>query len=537
MMTPLPSAIHRIDPLRAAMKRTFTFSLIALFFVSIFSARAQEFYREPDFSEPLFATETFSIDPQLSERLRDLMIITSQTYGVDMVTRAKALAFALTLQPQDEEVIVQNFRLKHGLNTTATPEIQSDLQTFQVQQQLLPLVDVLSSTEFDAKARIYLSDIAQNVVTPHSSTQEVNLAWSNALPWLKIEDSMETGSGMEVPATPLALESMTMAGLFIQADGTEESKESRSAYVARNMKGIEVTSSVEHGNPKYPTTLTIYGKMVPELESALHEVFKMFSLRSLSIPSGHRITINFGGKAHSPAEGPSAALLCALMLETMVTGEEIDPKFAAIGDLNADGSVQPIYDIDERLRAAASFSNVTHMCLPAKNMAELADILLLKGVNPLIHTQIFSVETYDDAKILALPPDKRPEELNSAMEKFKELQVALARTNANAAISNASVFERLREVVDLAPNHASAKMLLLRASNRHPKTLTIGGSLDYIGNHANSQRDLISNRDIFHPKTSEWVHALINYPDRAAQAYQNLMNDPEAREVLMRQGF
>ncbi len=519
------------------MKRAIIPCLVAISF-SICSGQAQELYQEPDFAKPLFDPETFSIDPQLSERLRDLMIITSQTYGVDMVTRAKALAFALTLKPEDEEVIVQNFRLKHGLETSATPEIQSDLQTYQVQQQLLPLVDVLGSAEFDAKARIYLSDIAQNVMTPQSSTQEVNLAWSNALPWLKIESSTtETGPGMELHAMPLAQESVTMAGVFIQADGTEESTESRSAYVARNMKGMEVTSSVEQGSPKYPTTLTIHGKMVPELESALHEVFKMFSLRSLNIPSGHRITISFGGKGHSPAEGPSAALLCALILETMVTGEEIDPKFAAIGDLNADGSVQPIYDIDERLAAAASFSNLTHMCLPAKNMAELADILLLRGVNPLIHTQIFSVETYDDAKSLALPADKRPEELNAAMEKFKELQVALARTNANAAISNATVFERLKEVVDLAPNHASAKMMLLRASNRHPKTLTISGSLDYIGHHANNQRDLISKRDIFHPKTSEWVHALINYPDRAAQAYQNLMNDPEAREVLMRQGF
>ena len=59
------------------------------------------------------------------------------------------------------------------------------------------------------------------------------------------------------------------------------------------------------------------------------------------LPLGKRVELAFADK-YSPKDGPSAAVVCALLTDSIVTGDEIDPEFAATGDMTATGEIRPI---------------------------------------------------------------------------------------------------------------------------------------------------------------------------------------------------
>ncbi|MEM0968230.1 MAG: hypothetical protein AAGJ31_02670, partial [Verrucomicrobiota bacterium] len=214
------------------------------------------------------------------------------------------------------------------------------------------------------------------------------------------------------------------------------------------------------------------------------------------------------------------------------------------------------------------------MAIPKGNLARLGDVLLVDGVMPLLDTQVFTVETFDDAKALAIAPNLREKDLAESLRIFGEVEAA-ARTAPGNWLLQAEVQSRLRKVLELTPGHASARMLLLKAVNRAPKQLTLSGSLEmiqhgavFLNGHQSPKFDdfraasryLSRNQEMFHPESLGWMKAildcgtveqrasgsLLSNSQRAAMKgqmekarnrvnleYEKLMSRPDAREMLM----
>lgn len=214
------------------------------------------------------------------------------------------------------------------------------------------------------------------------------------------------------------------------------------------------------------------------MTSALREVQKFVSLRHNGFPPGKRIEIAFQ-EQYSSKDGPSAAVACTLLLDSLITGDKFDPAFAVTGDMNADGSVQPVGGIDGKIRGATK-RDCTHVAIPKANVEILRDMLVADDLKPLIAIQIFSIEKYEDALALAKAPDIRDPKIQAAITSFAEVQKVLLGRNGSSFLNNSHVRTRLQKVLADAPNHESARLLLLRSTGAVPKQLSLRGSFSQI---------------------------------------------------------
>lgn len=218
-----------------------------------------------------------------------------------------------------------------------------------------------------------------------------------------------------------------------------------------------------------------------QMEKATVEVQKFISVRhGDKVPNGYRVELAFADK-YSPKDGPSAAVVCALMTDSIITGDEIDPGFAATGDMTATGQVRPVGGITGKIRGAIK-KKCSIIGIPKPNDKSISDLYLIEGIKPLYQIQTFSLETFDQAKALA--GKNRTGDLQKAIDEFTEVQKVLQKNEKY--IRNQAVRTKLRAIVKLAPNHMSARLLFLHGERKGPKKLSLLGSIEAIDKAAQS---------------------------------------------------
>jgi hypothetical protein len=213
-------------------------------------------------------------------------------------------------------------------------------------------------------------------------------------------------------------------------------------------------------------------------------VRNFIEVRNNGWPQDWRFDLSFEER-YSPKDGPSAAVACALLLNSLVTGKANDPEFAVTGDMNADGTVRPIGGVAAKIRGATQ-GKCSVVAIPVKNEGTLADMLLTDGPSPFARIQIFSISSFDEAEALAT--SERSEKVDAALREMKAVQDLLLRepSQMGAWLRNPHVVTKLHTVLSHAPNHLSAKYLLLAGAGKTPRSLSLAGSLDAI-EHAASE--------------------------------------------------
>ncbi|MBB5034568.1 S16 family serine protease [Prosthecobacter vanneervenii] len=215
---------------------------------------------------------------------------------------------------------------------------------------------------------------------------------------------------------------------------------------------------------------------------ALNEVSRFSKLRHNGWPLGHVLEIGFDDK-YVPKDGPSAAVACALLLEGSLTGKEWDPSFAVTGDMNSDGSVQPIGGVAAKIRGATKGA-CKIVGVPAKNEKAVADVLVTDGPTPLVAIAVFSLSKFDDALALANP--ERPAALQTALANFDSMRAVMMRNPQQLVplLRNPHAVQRLQALYAAAPNCLSAKYLLMYLQGNTPRSLSIAGSIEAAENSA-----------------------------------------------------
>ncbi len=241
----------------------------------------------------------------------------------------------------------------------------------------------------------------------------------------------------------------------------------------------QMNATVVDGSSKTsPTEISFNQDVGDSMGSALKEVQKFLSVRHKGLPPGKKIEIAFE-EQYSSKDGPSAAVACTLLLDSLITGDELDANFAVTGDMNADGSVQPVGGIDGKIRGATK-RDCTHVAVPKVSIGLLSDMLVVNDMKPLIAIQVFSLKKYDDALALAKSPEARDPKIQEAIDAFKEVQKVLLQPNGTKFLTNSHVQAKLQKVVAAAPNHESARLLLLKSIGKIPTQLSLRGSFSQI---------------------------------------------------------
>ena len=229
----------------------------------------------------------------------------------------------------------------------------------------------------------------------------------------------------------------------------------------------------------------------PMMEGATDEVSKLMQVKyAASLPRGYAIEFGFADK-HSLKDGPSAAVACGLMAHAIITGEPLDQKFAATGDMTATGQVRPVGGVGAKIKGALR-KDCTVFSVPKANATAVSDLYITDGLEAVSKIQIVTVETFDEA--LAIGKADRSPEVNAALADFEMVQMAISKNAANAG--HPKVQEKLRAILKAIPGHQSARIVALHGQGRPPETLSLVGSLNAVENGAGKLANILTNGNI-----------------------------------------
>lgn len=233
----------------------------------------------------------------------------------------------------------------------------------------------------------------------------------------------------------------------------------------------------------------------PMMKGATAEVVKFLRVRhGEKLPSGIKVELAFADK-HSPKDGPSAAVVSALMADSIITGADLDQGFAATGDMTATGDVRPVGGIAGKVRGALK-KKCSVIGVPKSNQVSIEDIYIIDGIKQLYDIQIFTLATFDEANALAT--SEKDEKIQKAIDDFALVQKALQRNPK--LLANSKVKAKLKSIVQAVPNHLSARILFLHAIKRGPKSLSLPGSLTAIDKAARNLGKMLSDGTFFDTK-------------------------------------
>jgi hypothetical protein len=203
----------------------------------------------------------------------------------------------------------------------------------------------------------------------------------------------------------------------------------------------------------------------PEMTTSFDEAVRAVGMRYPKWEPG-KIEFSFGDK-YTPHEGGSAGTCFAVMLLSELEGFEIDPKVAVTGDITVDWKVRKIGGLPAKVRGAAA-DKCLYTGVPLENRDQICDMALFYGDATLRDIQVFSLATLQDA--VALMRKDRAPQLVEAMKEFTELRPKLQGGRGTFSIpANQKVLEN---ILALAPNCESAKMMLEMAKGAFPRALT-----------------------------------------------------------------
>ena len=188
------------------------------------------------------------------------------------------------------------------------------------------------------------------------------------------------------------------------------------------------------------------------------------------------IRLSFEDRSTSK-DGGSAGTGFTIVMLAAIQKIPLDPEVAVTGDLTIDGTVQPVGAIVEKVRGAiVGKCKVT--LIPERNSRDIVDLAMMDGTSPLWETQVFAIRTI--AQALDLARRDRRGDIASAIVRFDALRARLPATVTPNYLQSPVVQDELKKVLQSAPNHLSASILLQAAQNRLPHELSLNRSVDEV---------------------------------------------------------
>jgi len=224
----------------------------------------------------------------------------------------------------------------------------------------------------------------------------------------------------------------------------------------------------------------------PMMTGATEEVAKFLLVRHGDDLPEKKIELSFGDR-HTPKDGPSAAVATALIAQSIVSDIPLEPNIAVTGDMSATGEVQPVGGVISKLKAAA-IAQVPIALVPHSNRRALQDFYFFYGIKSIARIQVISIEQFDEAWRMAKMD--RDEDYVKALANFEDVSKAvLADAQATAT---PEVQAKLKEILEVIPNHLSARLLSLYGQRRAPQYLSLEGSLSEIDDGVTAMIDSLN---------------------------------------------
>ena len=471
--------------------------LSLFFFLSGVPAQAATAYRPPDLEKEIFDTKKIKLEKfDRSDAVGGLIAVArdfDDEDKVDYELRAHALAIAHRLDKDNDRVKSVLAQLKDKGKTIDEPATKTRIVSRLVRG--LKGLEKAKSNEDNNKCAAYIVDIALRLDPDGDSVKKLEdqqktlteagfkADWKDMLgksirhsrnPWEEEEEVFEKKE-VTMPggtATKFARAQGRINGLVV--------RQLPGGNLAGSASTVNATALKEAGQKDL--LFTFNQDVGPMMGGCLEEVIKFLRVRYADkeekIPTGFKIELGFQDK-YVPKDGPSAATLFTLVLDSLFTGEELDEGFACTGDITADGQVQKIGGAAAKIRGATK-RGCKIVGIPVDNAKEVTDVLLLDGIQQFLDIQVFTMKDFDQAH--AISRAEKSAKVKATLSTFDEVVKVIKEKKEGGLelLKNSEVQKRLQGVLDQMPNHLSAKLLLEHGKGESPKTLSVSGTLSQI---------------------------------------------------------
>jgi hypothetical protein len=212
----------------------------------------------------------------------------------------------------------------------------------------------------------------------------------------------------------------------------------------------------------------------PQMSMVLGDVMRRLDVLYPNIAGARAIQFSFEDK-YDAHDGGSIGAACATLLLSVIRGFDIDPNLAITGDVSADGKIRAIGGIAAKLRGVKQ-DHCTIAAVPSGNCDQLIDAFVYCGPSIITDVQVLGISDLDEA--VAVTRSDRDPKLAKAIELFSEIQKSI--NDSPGYLETPEAEAKLKDILDLAPNHLSARILLDHLHGDQRRRLTATASEFYM---------------------------------------------------------
>jgi len=300
-------------------------------------------------------------------------------------------------------------------------------------------------------------------------------AWAGWVPGIQAYDLRETAAGSteesphsaEVMADDdgIPLEKARVLTVMWQAPANDKSAARVLGPASLRMAAQMIDG---HGVPRFSIVIGSGEADVPPspLAGMLETLMRA---QHSPLPQGIRILISSRNIDLSPGSGKSQPIsaAAAVLASAAITGRE--PEAMIIGHIDESGTLSLPPDFWAQILALGPGKG-QRLVLPAAAAAWLPSLLALENPGFFMDYEVLLADGYRD--LLDLTAKEPDAAAAGAGVKFREIRERMANQEIGAYLANRFVRQRLEEISQAAPYHASAAMLLLQGSGNRPQQVS-----------------------------------------------------------------
>ena len=179
----------------------------------------------------------------------------------------------------------------------------------------------------------------------------------------------------------------------------------------------------------------------------------------------------------SMKDGNSAGVAFTLLLYSLYEGIVLDPQVAVTGVILPDCGVKAVGGVPSKIRGAWQ-KGLKIAIIPEENIQTVSDLTLMYELSILWNMQIFTASKFTE--VLPIAQVKKSSNIKQAIDKFNKL-IPILNKGGNEIVKNKKmILSELAQILKLAPNHESARVLQKMLTGKRPKSLSMNGSIDYL---------------------------------------------------------
>lgn len=209
------------------------------------------------------------------------------------------------------------------------------------------------------------------------------------------------------------------------------------------------------------------------LQSSVEKAATWLVTDNPKFPDGVTLKVSVEG-GYGTHEHDAAGAAAAILLDAIGNGRALDPDTVILGGVNEKGHITAAVRLASRLRTLEADPPPISIGVPMLSETEVRDLALMDETEILAKQQLISLVSLDDARAIAAK--SKPERVAKAFALFASVREAAAKTPIKSLLKSPKFLQRLQEITALMPNHLSAKLLLLAASNKVPGRITFATS-------------------------------------------------------------